>query len=220
MSPAADLHIELATETDVPRLMEIQFTAFAQEPVDIAINGPNTPEVRQKAGGRLLKQMRTDPYLNTIKCVRKNRETNEDIIIGFCEWFIYDKERPEDEWRKEHPLLDCMWIEHDAEREKVRSYTVPVLEARRRIMRGRPYALLMFLCVEPGSQQQGAGGMLVRWGTSKADELGLDCFLESSPFGYGLYKKCGFKDKEQLSGERILKSFHIRIVLSVFSSYH
>ena len=199
MVHSKDFRIELATENDVPRLMEIQFAAFAQEPVDLAINGPNTLHFRQKAGERLRRHMQTDPYLHTIKCVEKSNVGSEDTVVGFCEWFIYDKERPEEEWRKENPLLDCMWIEDDEQREKARSYMLPVLEARPRIMGGRPYALLMFLCVVPERQRQGVGGMLVRWGTEKADKLGLECFLESSPFGYGLYKKSGFQEQEQLA---------------------
>lgn len=179
--------------------MAIQFSAFAQEPVDLATNGPNTPSFREKAGERLLKQMRTDPYLHTIKCVKRDPDTGEDLIVGFCEWFIYDKERPEVEWRKEHTLLDCMWIDDEADREKARSYVHPIFEARMRILEGRPYALLMYICVDPEYQRRGVGGMLVRWGTGKADGLGIPCFLESSPFGYGLYKKCGFVDVEQLA---------------------
>jgi GNAT superfamily N-acetyltransferase len=198
-TPPSTLRIELATESDISRLMEIQFSAFFAEPVDIAINGPNTPESRQKAGERLLNQMRNDPSLHTIKCVRTDPTTKEDSIVGFCEWFIYDKERPEREWRKEHTLLDCMWIEDDVEREKVRGYVLPVFEARMRIMEGRPYALLMYICVDPDWQRQGAGGMLVKWGTGRADELAIECILESSPFGYGLYRKCGFEDEEQLA---------------------
>lgn len=193
------LRIELATESDIPRIMEIQFSAFSAEPVDIAMNGPNTPEFRQKAGHRLLKQMRNDSYMHTIKCIRTDPETKEDLTVGFCEWFIYDMERPEEEWRKEHALMDCMWIEDDVEREKARSYCLPITDARRRVMKGKPYALLMYLCVDPDWQRKGAGGKLVRWGTAKADGLSIDSFLESSPFGYGLYKKCGFEDVEQLA---------------------
>ena len=40
--------------------------------------------------------------------------------------------------------------------------------------------------------------MLVEWGTNVADEAGLFCYLEGSPAGYSLYKKCGFEDVEYL----------------------
>lgn len=44
--------------------------------------------------------------------------------------------------------------------------------------------------------RRGAGGMLLKWGTDKADELGLPVYLESSPEGHNLYLKYGFQDME------------------------
>jgi GNAT superfamily N-acetyltransferase len=197
--PTPSFTIRLANESDIPRLMEIQFSAFALEPADRAINGQNTPLSRQRAGERLLDQMCTEFALHTIKCVTADPVTGNERIIGFCEWYIYENEREEAEWTKDHPLLDCKWIEDAAEREKARGYMLPVFEARRRILGGSPSALLMYMCVDPDWQRRGVGGMLVKWGTSKADKLHIPCFLESSPFGYGLYRKLGFEDVEQLA---------------------
>ena len=193
--------IRLATESDIPRLMDIQFSAFAQEPVHFAINGSNTAPNREKAGDRLLEQMRQNRNLHTIKCLAIDEATDETSIVGFCEWFIYTHERPEEEWTLEHDLLDCMWIDDAAEREKARDHVLPVFEERRRVLGGSPHALLMYLCVDPRWQRQGVGEKLVRWGTGRADSLGIRCFLEASPFGYGLYRKCGFKDVEVAGGK-------------------
>jgi GNAT superfamily N-acetyltransferase len=193
--------VHLATESDIHRLMEIQFTAYTNELFHLATNGPNTAPFRQKAGDRLLQQMRRNRNLHTIKCVKVDPNTDETSIVGFCEWFICPHERPEEEWTQEHPLLDCMWIEDAAEREKARGHVIPVFEERRRILGGLPHALLMFLCVDPRWQRQGVGEMLVKWGTGRADGLGIPCFLEASPFGYGLYRKCGFEDVEVVDGK-------------------
>lgn len=40
---------------------------------------------------------------------------------------------------------------------------------------------------------------MVQWGTQKADELGLKCFVEASYFGRPLYEKFGF-----VVGEHVL----------------
>lgn len=44
--------------------------------------------------------------------------------------------------------------------------------------------------------RRGAGGLLLKWGTDLADELGIPIYLESSPGGHELYLRYGFEDKE------------------------
>ena len=52
--------------------------------------------------------------------------------------------------------------------------------------------------VAPAHQRRGAGKLLVEWGTKKADELGVRCFVESSLVGRKLYENCGFVVKEEV----------------------
>jgi hypothetical protein len=54
------------------------------------------------------------------------------------------------------------------------------------------------LHTDPTFQERGAGGMLVEWGTKKADELGLTAYLEASLKGYPVNRRHGFKDLEVL----------------------
>ena len=191
-------HLAEAIESDVPRLMEIQFAAFAQEPMDQVLNGTDTPENHEKAGARLLNQMRTDPSLHTVKCVSTDRALEMETIVGFCMWHIYDKPRPRDEWMKEHEMLSCSWIRPDEVRDKVRMSIAPLLTGRQRL-EGRPHALLMFLTVDPMWQRRGAGRMLLKWGADRCDEIGIPSYLEATPFGYPLYRSCGFEDYEPLT---------------------
>jgi hypothetical protein len=39
----------------------------------------------------------------------------------------------------------------------------------------------------------------MKWGTDKADELGIECYVESSPEGKGLYEKFGFRTVREMS---------------------
>ncbi|KAF2468952.1 uncharacterized protein BDR25DRAFT_230843, partial [Lindgomyces ingoldianus] len=41
-------------------------------------------------------------------------------------------------------------------------------------------------------RHRGAGRMLIRWGTAKADELGIETVISSLPSARGAYEKCGF----------------------------
>lgn len=52
------------------------------------------------------------------------------------------------------------------------------------------------LHTDPKHQRRGAGGVLVKWGTKKADDLRLPIYLESSAEGYRLYQKHGFEKVE------------------------
>ena len=52
------------------------------------------------------------------------------------------------------------------------------------------------LHTDPKHQRRGAASALIRWGTQKADELGLPVYLESSAEGHVLYNRHGFKDIE------------------------
>jgi len=190
-------HVAEATETDVPRLMEIQFLAFDYEPADKMINGGDTPENRVKAGGRLLNQMRIDPFLHTIKCVHTDPITKTETIVGFCQWHVYDRIRTKEEWMKEHEMFACDWLP-EPQRSWARASMLPLFTGRRR-MEGRPYALLMYMCVHPDWQRRGAGKMLMRWGSDRTDELGIPAYLEASPYGVPLYKSCGYEDFEPIT---------------------
>ena len=57
---------------------------------------------------------------------------------------------------------------------------------------------LHLLHTDPAFQKRGAGGQLVKWGTRRADELGLPTYLESSSAGHRFYQSHGFKDIEIL----------------------
>lgn len=67
-------------------------------------------------------------------------------------------------------------------------------------MEGIPHVFLSVIATRPGCGRKGAAGELMRWGVERADEIeredgeenGVECFLEASPMGVGLYRKWGF----------------------------
>jgi GNAT superfamily N-acetyltransferase len=52
------------------------------------------------------------------------------------------------------------------------------------------------LHTDPKYQRRGAASALLKWGTERADQLGLPVYLESSHAGHILYGRHGFKDIE------------------------
>jgi GNAT superfamily N-acetyltransferase len=80
------------------------------------------------------------------------------------------------------------------------------------IMGTRPYYVLDTLVTHPDHHRRGAGAMLVQWGCEKADELGVEAFLEASPMGQPLYARYGFEtvkevgiDLRQYGGDEEMK---------------
>lgn len=57
---------------------------------------------------------------------------------------------------------------------------------------------LEYLCTDPAYQGNGAGSLLLKWGTDVAAEKSLPCFLLSTDSGHGLYRRRGFRDSEAL----------------------
>lgn len=49
------------------------------------------------------------------------------------------------------------------------------------------------LATHPDHQRRGAGSLLLQWAADKADELGMEVFIEASPLGRHLYSKFGFE---------------------------
>ena len=53
--------------------------------------------------------------------------------------------------------------------------------------------MLYVLYVHPDYRRRGAGNLFMEWGTRKADELGLNSYIEASEMGKMLYLKHGFE---------------------------
>lgn len=51
--------------------------------------------------------------------------------------------------------------------------------------------------VDPSYQGRGVGNALIRWGTAKADQEGVLCWVHSSDGGEGFYEKMGFEEVER-----------------------
>lgn len=51
---------------------------------------------------------------------------------------------------------------------------------------------LVVLVTDPAHERKGAGKMLLEWGCKKADEQGLDAYLDATPIGRPLYQRYGF----------------------------
>ena len=190
MAPA-HLRIRQATEADIPRIIESQFSAFEGDPYQEALFPSDdyySAETRQGAVDRTVKYWNTDPTARWMVAYDTQDEAEEQIL-GFALWNIYEHFRPESEWKKQ-PEVD--WCE-GRQRDIALNFLNMNARLRQRIWEGRPYVLLNLLCIHQDFQRRGAGTALVEWGMEVARSLGLAIHLEASAAGYELYRKLGFK---------------------------
>ncbi|KIM96780.1 hypothetical protein OIDMADRAFT_131423 [Oidiodendron maius Zn] len=57
----------------------------------------------------------------------------------------------------------------------------------------KPHFLISYCFVLPSYRHRSAASLMMEWGTKKADEMGLESFVESTEDGRRLYGAHGFK---------------------------
>ncbi|CAO2649612.1 Nn.00g069970.m01.CDS01 [Neocucurbitaria sp. VM-36] len=175
------------SDEDIPRACEIELLAYKGGPLSaIVAPGPFPPDAQQQRINQVIDMRKDDPTAVYIQAF--DEETGK--MIAFAKWHIY--ETSEAASRPSKPQ------EFGAGRNKEACMLLygGVAKRKEELMGGKPHLYLHMLQTDPEFQGRGAGGMLIDWGTKKADELGLPVYLESSAKGYHFYKKRGFEDIE------------------------
>lgn len=128
----------------------------------------------------------TDPHTRYMKAV----DEDSGVVMGMAKWNIYDNSLPDLDTIK--PIGD--YWENDEEKMYATSMTQLFLEERNAAIKQSNGNLvsLDILSIDPAYQRRGVGDALVKWGTAKADSLGVEAIVESSVFGKGLYEKNGY----------------------------
>ncbi|KAL7942511.1 acyl-CoA N-acyltransferase [Trichoderma barbatum] len=198
-STPANLRVEPAREEDMPRCLQIVLNAFEHFPkFDIISGGPDSEKNRKLNAERhwrgFKEHLEKYPSVSPgIKCVYTDPDTGEDKIIGFAEWFVWDRERTEEEYMVENYILRMEWVEDMEKRQSVLDAMEPEFNTRRRAMKGRPFALLCYMSVDPEYRRRGAASACVKWGMDKCAELGIPAYLEASREGMLTYQKLGWE---------------------------
>lgn len=205
---ALNLHVEPAREEDMPRCMELILNAFAPFPIMKIIAGPDSEEERKKAAKRHLHSYKehNEKYPSVspgIKCVHTDPVTGEETIVGFAEWYVWDRERTEEEYMLEIYNNRLEWVTDQEKKAYCLGLMEPEINTRRRLMKGRPFALLCYMCVDPAYRRRGAATACVKWGMDKCAELGIPAYLEASEEGMKTYKSLGWEVYEEDGGEKL-----------------
>ncbi|KAI4169552.1 MAG: hypothetical protein LQ343_005632 [Gyalolechia ehrenbergii] len=201
----------ISTPADFPPLIRCQKISYLTPPDPLYTlfcppNRPTPEESLAEATQRQLQWHQADPTSNWFKVTttsdgEKTEEEEEEEsglvdsqgrkIIGGALWHVYHK--APGEGGDEGGDVGCYWWpEEGRKRELADEVMGQMMRTRGERLRG-PCLLLGICFVHPRYRRLGAGSQLVSWGTAKADEMGVEAFIEATKDGVPLYEKHGFR---------------------------
>ncbi|KAK2594702.1 hypothetical protein QQS21_007612 [Conoideocrella luteorostrata] len=186
------LKVTPATAGDARRAVAIEMVAYGPNPSSAALfPGPTPPEGDESRVQMLIQQLGEDPACRWAKVVDTDLEAEgQDGMIAFSMWYMWEKPRetlpPTRPWGPGTNPEACELFFGGMRREWIQR------------MARKPHVYLKLLHTDPKHQRRGAGSMLLKWGTSEADRLGLPCYLESSDEGRILYERHGWQEVGRL----------------------
>lgn len=120
--------------------------------------------------------------------VIEDRSKPPTTFVGFAKW-----NTPTASQGPSAPLPDN-WPE-DGDPALARVFFRKLADMHEETMQKRPHWYLEIIVTRTEFQGKGAGGMMMQWGVNKADEDGVECYLDATPEGKPLYEKFGFRDE-------------------------
>ncbi|KAI0151728.1 hypothetical protein GGR57DRAFT_470256 [Xylariaceae sp. FL1272] len=113
-------------------------------------------------------------------------DTDTGSIVGGASWSTYS----EDPFIVQSPIK-APWLPDDGSRKFAESFIRLVIAPRAKIGR-RPQLVLNLIFTTPTYRRRGIGQRLMSWGVDRANQLGLEMFIDASPLGKLLYEANGF----------------------------
>ncbi|KAF7914237.1 uncharacterized protein EAF01_000643 [Botrytis porri] len=110
-------------------------------------------------------------------------------LIGAANWIYF--EGNSDTVNNANPVVALWWPEGIG-REYANNFMRQIEAHKYYLHCNRPYLLLNIAFTIPGFRRKGAMKLVMDWGIERADELGVDTYVEASETGRLLYEKYGF----------------------------
>jgi GNAT superfamily N-acetyltransferase len=201
----ADIVVQEATDADIPQACILETLAYADNAANpVLFPGPFPSNAREQRVEQVIEMRKNDSTAVFLKAV----DTATGEMLAFAKWHVFETE----EIAKQTPTRPLRFGE-GSNQEACKAFFGGLVSKKKEIMGSKPHlckldiqgkptcwsgcstvADLHMLHTNPKQQGRGAGSMLLKWGTQKADQLGLPVYLESSPDAHGFYKKYGFAD--------------------------
>ena len=153
-----------------------------------------TSPTAQKTESTWLKVIRS-----TAANVSTEKETGQEILGG-AEWIFHKENTPTSIPDKPAILESVQSLasrhpEGGARMFAEQAFTLlrtAEIENRVKYSGGKPYMSLGSCFTAPEYRRQGIGHLVMEWGVKKADEMGLDIWIEAAPSAVPFYQRYGF----------------------------
>ncbi|RYP50307.1 hypothetical protein DL768_004160 [Monosporascus sp. mg162] len=177
---------EVNSETDFPAIAQAMYEAYEDPPqpciqIWFPIHGVGNnarEESLQEAARRLKTWIANDPASYWQKVV----DTKTGRIAGGALWSIHH----ENPYANPKPFL-APWFPDDGSREYAEQAMKAHAGPRIRVAQ-RAHIYLFIIFTHPDYRRQGVGQQIMDWGKAKADQLGLETFLDATAMGKPLYE--------------------------------
>ncbi|RDW89701.1 hypothetical protein BP6252_01733 [Coleophoma cylindrospora] len=189
-----------ALASDIPSIVSIYMSAFSHAHDLISLKVfPRDQESSHQFWRDMLTEEIDDPEARilavTVATPRaEGSELDEEEVVAFAKWNT-PRTYP-------HPSLSPLPTWPHPPGAALADHFFGALSQRKHELVGdgalRPYWYLELVATKPEFQGQGAAGLLMRWGLERADEAGVETYLEASPEGKAVYERFGFKEVGRL----------------------
>lgn len=179
------LSLRPATPADAGQIVDIYFSAFKDDDLSL-ICFPRIKTVHDFWFNMIFEEL-SDPHAH-FACVTSSESTGEETIVAFAKW-----NSPSAPLTLELPTWPV-----GSDSKLANYFCSSFFSVHKRLMEGRKHWYLELIATKPEFQGKGAAGMLMRWGLEKADEEGVESYLEASPEGKPVYEHFGFVEQEEL----------------------
>lgn len=185
------LTLRKATLTDAAEMTDIYLSAFSIDAISLLCFPRNNAAVYNWWYEMIVAEM-TDPHSHSLVITARSStpsDTAKDQVIAWCKWNAPSPKPLETDLPE--------WPE-GADVDLANHFFGNLFARRGRIMGERAHWYLEIVATRPEWQGKGAAGRLMRWGLEKADEEGVETYLEASPDGKPIYEHFGFKEVGRL----------------------
>jgi GNAT superfamily N-acetyltransferase len=172
----------ITSEADFKGVANVERAAFGTGALGILMFG--TGDHTTEAAANHTRSWAEDPTARYVKATLPSGR-----IIGFGRWNFYTD--PSAGPQNPFPTGDSM---PEGNPELRKHFFGELNRKRIEVMAGKKHFLMMILAVDPEFQRKGIGKKLLEWGLEKADAEGVQCWIDASPAGKGLYEKMGWRE--------------------------